>query len=169
MSREAASRQALSDAYVEFAVSRLGVPASVGRILVALLLSSVPLSQAQLRASLALSEGSVSEGLRFLAARGFVERAGDPRARPAFYQVRAAGWADPAHVTMENARATLAMALLARQHFEEFDVGGPSFELIARTQAMFEVLVDELPALMEKALEAGARVPVGEEKRAKAG
>jgi hypothetical protein len=169
MSREESSRQAISDAYTEFVVSRLGLPAAVGRIFAALLLSPVPLSQAQLRASLSLSDGSVSEGLRLLLRMGFVERSGELRKRPAYFQVRAGAWADSAYGTMDNANATYAMTLLLLKHFEDYGIDGPSFELVARTKAMYEVFVEELPALAQKAIAAGERAAASPGKSAQAG
>jgi hypothetical protein len=168
MGTEESTREALADAYTDYIVSRLGMPASSGRIFAALLLSPGPLSQAQLRSHLSLSEGSISEGLRLLVGRGFVERSGDPRARPAFFQVRVDTWAQPASGTMDNAKATLELAALALRHAEEHDIAGPSLELLARTHAMFEVFVAEMPAVMEKAVAAGARAATGRGERASA-
>jgi hypothetical protein len=158
MGRAESSRQAISDAYVDLVV-RLGLPASCGRIFAALLLSPVPLTQAQLRSQLSLSEGSVSEGVRLLAERDFIERVGDPRARPAHFQVRSSVWAQSLHSTMANAQATYALAELVLGHLEAHDVDGPAFELMSRGRASYAVLVAELPAVFEKALAAGEQAP----------
>ena len=158
MSREEASRQAISDLYADV-VGGVGLPASAGRIFAALLLSPTPLTQAQLRERLALSEGAVSEGLRMLVDRDYVERAGDPRARPARFQVHVAAWSASVTQTLASATATQALGRRLLQHFEEFGVGGPGYELVSRTQAVFDVLVAELPALCERALAAGEAAP----------
>ena len=49
MGREEASRESFIDFYAEYFTTRLMLPASIGRIAAALMLSPVPLSQAQLR------------------------------------------------------------------------------------------------------------------------
>jgi DNA-binding transcriptional regulator GbsR (MarR family) len=167
--REESSRKAFDEFYAEYFVDRLNLPASVGRIAAALMLSREPLSQADLRASLSLSEGSVSEGLRLLVDGGHVERAGDPRARPAYFQMRAASWSWPLARTLGGMQATYENALRMRKHFDEFGAASPSRELVERSIAMYEVLLSELPAVFDKAQEAGERVRATPPRRSRAG
>jgi DNA-binding transcriptional regulator GbsR (MarR family) len=164
-----AGRGTLVDDYVEFLVSRVRLPVSAARICTALLLSPAPLSQADLRASLSLSDGSVSEGLRLLVDSGLVERAGPSRARPAFFQLRPDTWGDPARQVVENVQVSLALARRFLEHAEEVGLEGPGVEHVSRGKAMMEVLLEGLPALAQKALEAGERVVVEERPSARAG
>jgi len=168
-SKAKASRHAFSDAVADFFVSKQGMPASTGRIAAALLLSAVPLSQAQLRAELSLSDGSVSEGIRLLMGVGLVERSGDPRARPAYFQVVGTSWAGPAYDALDNVQVSLALSHLAVQHFEEHEGDNPNVAYVAAWHAMFECIAAEMPALVDKALEAGARAHEQHRKRAAAG
>ena len=157
MTAQESSREALSEAYAQFFASSLGLPASTGRIFGAILLSPVPLSQAQLRSTLSLSDGSVSEGLGLLAALGFVERSGDPRARPAFFQVRSGGWADPAYDMLENLKATHALVHATMRHLEKHGLDGPSFAWVAKAAAMYDSLLADTPAVVQKAIDAAAQ------------
>jgi len=162
------SREAFLDAYADFFVAQ-GLAASHGRIIAALLASSVPLSQAELRSTLSLSDGSVSEGLKLLMFAGLVERAGEPRARPAYFQVTQGSWGDSAHATLENMRRTHALAHLTLQHLGEHDVTGPSLAWAASLKAMYDTLLTTLPPVIQKSLDAGDREWSKRAKRPKAG
>jgi len=162
--REEASRRKFDAFYADIFATRLGLPASLGRIAAALMLAREPLTQADLRDQLSLSEGSVSEGLRLLVEHGHVERAGDPRARPAYFQIRAASWPwtlDSIRTNLvEGFRTTYENLLNLRKHYDEFGIDGPARELVERSQPMYDVLMAELPGLLQRAQEAGERVQV---------
>ncbi|MDP9181474.1 MAG: MarR family transcriptional regulator [Actinomycetota bacterium] len=157
MSRKKSSPQAFSDAYAQFFASAVGLPASTGRIFAALLASSDPLSQAQLRSELSLSEGSVSEGLRLLLAEGLVERSGEPRARPAFFQLCAGTWADASMRLLDNLKQTHVLAQLTMEHLKEHDIHGRGYAWAASLQAMYDTLLADLPPVVHKALLAADR------------
>ena len=168
MSLQESSREALSDGYAQFFARAVGMPASTGRIFAALLLNSAPLSQAQLRSNLSLSDGSVSEGLGLLVAEGLVERSGNPRSRPAFFQVRAGSWADAALVMLENLKASHALAQATMQHLEEQDIAGPSVAWAASAHAMYDKLLADLPVAVHQAIDAAARPRVRRGRRSAA-
>jgi DNA-binding transcriptional regulator GbsR (MarR family) len=156
MSQKKLSRQSFLDAYADFFASQ-GLPASSGRIFGALLTSSDPLTQAELRSVLSLSDGSVSEGLKLLEAVGLVERAGQPRARPAYFQVAAGSWGDSGRAAVLNLRRTHELAHLTTKHLEQHGVSGRSRLWAASLQAMFDSLLVDLPPVVQASLDAGAR------------
>jgi DNA-binding transcriptional regulator GbsR (MarR family) len=152
MSRAETSRRVLAEGYTALFVEAAGLPPSTGRIFSCLLLSSVPLSQADLRSALSLSDGSVSEGLRLLAEAGLVERAGPPRARPAYFQVQAGGWAGAALTMLQNLKVTFDLAGLTLEHLDKNKVQGRSHAFAAALKAMYDVLMEELPPAVERSL-----------------
>ena len=166
MARKEASREALADAYAQLFASAIGMPASTGRIFAALLLSSTPLSQAQLRTTLSLSDGSVSEGLQLLVANRLVQRAGNARARPAHFEVHPDSWKHASESTLANVRATYAIAELTVRHLEDNGVEGDSLGWAHSLQAMYAVLVEELAAVIQRGIEAGERPPVRRRRKA---
>lgn len=147
----------ISQDFAQTFTEALGIPAAAGRLFAALLLSGQPLSQAELRAALSLSEGSVSEGLRLLTVDGLVERAGDPRARPAYFKIRDDAWAGCARHTLETVEALRALAVRTLDLVD--DQGGSE---VARLRLdgmrlMYETLAEELPAVLQRAVDAAAR------------
>lgn len=131
----------------------LGIPSTAGRLFAALLMSDAPLTQAQLRTRLELSEGSVSEGIRLLERLGFVERASPPRQRPASFHIRADAWAECARhtiVTVTTMRDLAASSLAA--------IGGTQTSVLARRLAemfrMYDHLANELPNVLQRAVDA---------------
>ena len=156
MSDKKLSRQAFLDAYADFFAAQ-GLPASSGRIFGALLSSSDPLTQAELRSALSLSDGSVSEGLKLLEAVGLVERAGEPRARPAHFRITAGSWGDSGRALLVNLRRTYELAHLTMKHLGEHDVSGRSLHWAASLQAMFDSLAVDLPPAIQTSLDAADR------------
>jgi hypothetical protein len=54
-------------------------------------------------------------------------------------------------------------------HIEDYGNDRPRFQHVARTKAIYEVFVEELPALAQKAIAAGERAAASPGKRAQAG
>lgn len=145
----------ISQAFAETFAEGVGIPGAAGRLFAALMLSDVPLTQADLRESLSLSEGSVSEGLRLLVRDGLAERAGDPRARPAHFHLRDDAWAGCAKHTVEIAHAMHSVAVTT---LAALDADGGRHAAARRRaegmRLMYESLLEDLPAVLERAVKA---------------
>lgn len=76
------------------------VSATAGRIFALLMVSETPLSQADIRARLGVSEGSVSEGTRALEDIGMVERVTYPQVRRDFFRIHDNAWVNCAELTL---------------------------------------------------------------------
>ena len=122
------------------------VSAGAGRIFALLMISEEPLSQADIREQLQLSEGSVSEGTRALETMGMIERVEYPKVRRDFFRIHSEAWINCAEETLRFVADMHAVADRLQQ-----SVRRPSptvREQLTRMSDYYALLARELPPLL---------------------
>ena len=122
------------------------VSTTAGRIFALLMMSEEPLSQADIRARLEVSEGSVSEGTRALEALGMVERVDIPKVRRSFFRIHSDAWVNCAEATLTFVQEMNDLALRL-----ERSLAKPSpvvRKQIAGMGAYYALLAQELPRIL---------------------
>lgn len=118
--------------------------AIAGRIFALLMVSEEPLSQADIKARLAVSEGSVSEGTRSLETLGMIERVQYPKVRRDYFQIHPQAWVNCAEHTLSFVSQ---MASVSGQLLETVQ-GAKASQQVLGMSAYYRYLASELPALL---------------------
>jgi DNA-binding transcriptional regulator GbsR (MarR family) len=134
---------------------RLGLRGGLGRIWTALYLSPDPLDAATLKASLGISSGSLSMGLRELMELGLVQRTTPPGERRFYYSAETEMWPAITRVFRERERQRV-LSLIERVKEAEallVEGGGDGSYAVERVRHLVSVgsfAVDLLDAFMDR-------------------
>ena len=139
---------AVLDQLVETLAGSGVVSATGSRIFALLMASESPLSQADIKERLSVSEGSVSEGTRALEAIGMVERVTYPRVRRDFFKVHPDAWVNCAELTLAFVGDMHQVAGKLRATVGN---GSPTVrEQVEQMSDYYSLLATELPKILRR-------------------
>jgi predicted transcriptional regulator len=124
------------------------VSATAGRIFALLMVSETPLSQADIRVRLQVSEGSVSEGTRALETIGMIQRVTYPQVRRDFFRIHDDAWVNCAELTLAF---VMEMNELASSLQDKLRSAAPVVQDQVRLMSdYYELLARELPKVLRR-------------------